>query len=97
MYADEGRVEIDNNPCERAIRLTTVGKRNWLFIREARAGNRSAILYTLIECCRRLGIDPFAYLRDWLTRLPAATNWSSGELTPGAWAAAQGLSIKAVA
>jgi transposase len=97
MYAYEGRVEIDNNPCERAIRPTAVGKKNWLFIGEAHAGNRSAIVYTLIECCRRRGIDPFAYLKDVLTRLPAATNWTIGELTPGAWAAAQGRSIKAVA
>jgi hypothetical protein len=81
-------VEIDNNPCERSIRPTAVGKKNWLFLGEAHAGNRSAIVYTLIECCRRRGIDPFAYLKDVLTRLPAATNWTIGELTPGAWAAA---------
>jgi len=82
-------VEIDNNPCERSIRPTVVGKKNWWFIGEAHAGNRSAIAYMLIECCRRRGIDPFAYLKDVLTRLPAATNWTIGELTPGAWAAAQ--------
>jgi transposase len=93
MYAYEGRVEIDNNPCERAIRPTAVGKKNWLFIGEAHAGNRSAIVYTLIECCRRRGIDPFAYLRDVLTRLPAATNWTIGELTPEAWATAQKRSV----
>ena len=89
LYAYEGRVEIDNNPCERAIRPTAVGKKNWLFIGEAKAGNRSAIVYTLIECCRRRGVDPFAYLRDVLTRLPVATNRTVGGLTPGAWAAAQ--------
>ena len=68
-----------------------------MFIGEAHAGKRSAIVYTLMECCRRWGIDPFAYLKDVLTRLPGATNWTIGELTPGAWAAAQGRSIKAVA
>jgi hypothetical protein len=73
----------------RSIRPTAVGKKNWLFIGEAHAGNRSAIVYTLVECCRRRGIDPLAYLKDVLTRLPAATNWTIGELTPGAWAAAQ--------
>jgi transposase len=82
-------VETDNNPSERSIRPTAVGKKNWLFIGEAHAGNRSAIVYTLKECCRRRGIDPFAYLKDVLTRLPAATNWTLGELAPGAWAAAQ--------
>jgi transposase len=55
MYAYEGRVEVDNNPCERAIRPTAVGKKNWLFIGEAHAGNRSAIVYTLMECCRAGG------------------------------------------
>ncbi len=69
-----------------AIRPTAVGKRNWLFIGEAEAGNRSAILYTIVECCRRRGIAPAAYLRDILTRLPLATNWQRTDLTPQAWA-----------
>ncbi|MEI9997692.1 MAG: transposase domain-containing protein [Verrucomicrobiota bacterium] len=44
------------------------------------------MLYTIIECCRRRGLDPYAYLRDILTRLPMATNWQIKELTPEAWA-----------
>ena len=96
-YAYEGRVEINDNPCERSIRPTAVGKKNWLFIGEAHAGNRSAIVYTPIECCRRRGIDPFAYLKHGLTRLPAATNCMIGELMPGAWAAAQVRPIAAAA
>jgi transposase len=63
VYLDDGRIEIDNNLVENAIRPTAIGKRNWLFIGEAEAGNRSAILYTIVECCRRRGIDPAAYLR----------------------------------
>ncbi len=86
LYLDEGRVEIDNNLVENAIRPTAIGKRNWLFIGEAEAGNRSAILYTIVECCRRRGIDPAAYLREILTRLPHATNWQIKDLTPEAWA-----------
>ena len=65
-----------------AIRPTALGKKNWLFIGEAEAGERSAILYTIVECCRRRGIDPYAYLRDILTRLPSATNWQITDLTP---------------
>src|SRR5690606_23502003 len=42
----------------------------WLFIGDADAGQRSAILYTLIESCRAHALDPWAYLRDLLTRLP---------------------------
>ena len=74
VYLEDGRIEIDNNPVERAIRPTAIGKKNWLFIGEAGAGQRSAILYTIIEACRSRGIDPQSYLRDVLTRLPTLTN-----------------------
>jgi transposase len=86
VFLDDGRLEIDNNLIENAIRPTAVGKKNWLFIGEAQAGDRSAILYTVIECCRRRGIDPFAYLRDVFTRLPSMTNWQVKDITPAAWA-----------
>ncbi len=89
IFADDGRLEIDNNLIENAIRPTAIGKKNWLFIGEAQAGARSAILYTIIECCRRRGLDPFTYLRDVFTRLPSATNWQVKDLTPEAWAKAQ--------
>ena len=67
MFLTDGRVEIDNNQIENAIRPTAVGKKNWLFFGEAGAGERGAILYTVIESCRRRGIDPYAYLNDVLT------------------------------
>jgi len=66
-----------------------VGKKNWLFIGEAEAGERSAILYTIIENCRRRGIDPFGYLKEVFTRLPSMTNWQVKDITPKAWAAQQ--------
>jgi transposase len=86
VYLENGRVEIDNNLVENAIRPTAVGKKNWLFIGEAEAGQRSAILYTLIENCRRLQIDPYSYLRDLLTKLPTLTNWQIKDVTPEAYA-----------
>ena len=86
VYLDDGRIEIDQNLCENAIRPTALGKKNWLFVGAAEAGQRSAILYTIVECCRRRGLDPYAYLRHVLTRLPFATNWQIAELTPEAWA-----------
>jgi transposase len=89
VYLDDARIEIDQNLVENAIRPTALGKKNWLFIGEAEAGERSAILYTIVECCRRRGIDPYAYLRDILTRLPHATNWQIADLTPEAWAREQ--------
>ncbi|MGI8604872.1 MAG: IS66 family transposase [Verrucomicrobiales bacterium] len=88
VYLQDGRIEIDNNLVENAIRPTAVGKKNWLFFGEAGAGERSAILFTLIECCRRVEIDPYLYLRDVLTRLPRMTNWQIKDVTPAAWAAA---------
>lgn len=89
VYLNDGRVEIDNNPVERAIRPTAVGKKNWLFIGEANAGERGAIFFTLIEACRRRGLDPQTYLREVLTRLPTMTNRQIQEVTPEAWANAQ--------
>jgi transposase len=70
VYLGDGRVEIDNNLVENAIRPTAIGKKNWLFFGEAHAGERGAIIYTIIESCRRRSIDPHAYLLDVLTRLP---------------------------
>ena len=64
------------------------GKKNWLFIGEADASDRGAILYIIIECCRRRGIDPYSYLRDVLSRLPAMTKRQVPEVTPAARAKA---------
>jgi len=64
-----------------AIRPTAIGKKNWLFIGEAGAGQRGAIIYTITECCRRRGLDPYTYLREVLTRLPQMTNHQVKEVT----------------
>lgn len=85
VYLEDGRVQIDNNLVENAIRPTAIGKKNWLFIGDADAGETSAILFTLIEACRSRKIDPWEYLRDVLTRLPAMTNHQLGEVMPEAW------------
>ena len=89
IFLRDGRIEIDNNLVENAIRPTALGKKNWLFIGAAEAGQRSAILYTVVESCRRRGLDPYAYLRDVLTRLPRMTNRQTSEVTPQAWAKAR--------
>lgn len=89
VFLRNGKVEIDNNLVENAIRPTAIGKKNWLFIGEAGAGQRGAIIYTLVETCRKRGIDPYAYLRDVLTRLPTLKNSQIPEVTPAAWAKAQ--------
>jgi transposase len=87
-FLTDGRIEIDNNGVENAIRPTAIGKKNWLFIGAADAGQRAAVLYTIVESCRRRDIDPLAYLRDVLTRLPKMTTSQIPEVTPEAWAKA---------
>ena len=91
-----GRVELDNNLVENAIRPTAVGKKNWLFIGDAGAGQRSATIYTIVESCRRRGLDPLAYLRDVLSRLPRMTNRQIPEVLPAAWAKTQQLKQRTI-
>jgi transposase len=77
---------LDNNLVENAIRPSAIGKKNWLFIGHPDAGQRSAIIYSLVVSCQRHGKDPLAYLRDVLRRLPAMTNQSDlAPLTPARW------------
>jgi transposase len=84
-YLTDGRIEIDNNLVENAIRPTKLGVKNWLFIGAEHAGEKSAILYTLVENCRRLGIDAREYFEDVLTRLPAIKASEATSLTPVNW------------
>jgi transposase len=86
LFLEDGRIEIDNNLCENEIRPSAIGKKNWLFIGDAKAGDRAAVFYTLIGNCRRLQIDPQAYLEELFTKLPAMTNHQIAEITPAAWA-----------
>jgi transposase len=89
IYLKEPEIEIDTNLVENAIRPTALGKKNWLFFGDAEAGQRSAIIYSIIESCRRHGIEPYTYLHDVLTRLPSMTNRQIKDVVPKAWAAAR--------
>lgn len=81
-----GQTRLDNNLVENAVRPTAVGKKNWLFVGHPDAGQRSAILYSVIVSCLRHGVEPLAYLRDVLSRLPSMTNQDDlGPLLPGHW------------
>ncbi|MEP6474125.1 MAG: IS66 family transposase, partial [Gemmatimonadota bacterium] len=62
-YLEDGRLEIDNNLTENALRPSCVGKKNYLFFGHPDAGWRSAVIYSVIVSCRRRGIDPWTYLR----------------------------------
>jgi transposase len=88
-HLQHGETRLDNNLVENAIRPSAIGKKNWLFIGHPDAGDRSANIYSIIVSCQRFGLDPLAYLRDVLTRLPAMTNQDDlAALTPARWQSA---------
>lgn len=89
-YLEDGRVEIDNNATENDIRPSAVGKKNWLFMGSPDAGKRGAAIYTLILSARNHGVNPQAYLKDVIERLPQMKNDDPAlkELLPGEWAKA---------
>jgi len=68
-YCDNGRLEIDNNAAERALRAVALGRKNYLFAGSDAGGERAAILYSLIGSAKLNGLDPESYLRDVLTRI----------------------------
>jgi transposase len=88
-YVEDGRLDIDNNSCENSIRPTAIGKKNFLFIGHPAAGQRSAVIYSVLGSCRRHGINPAAYLQDVFERLPKAKTSEVPALTPAAWAKAK--------
>jgi len=97
-YLADGRVEICNNLVENAIRPTKLGAKNWLFLGNEESGQKCAILYTIVENCRRLGINPKEYLTDVLTRLPGMLAKEAITLTPANWLKARsGKSVRRAA
>ena len=96
-FLEHGEVEIDNNLVENAIRPTALGKKNWLFFGSEEAGQRSAVIYTLIQNCRLHGVEPYTYLKDVLERLPHTTNREVNQLTPLKWEQARQSALKQAA
>ena len=96
-FVDDGVLEIDTNLIENSIRPSALGKKNWLFIGHPEAGERSAVIYTLLGSCRRHGINPFDYLKDLFTRLPATKITQIREFMPSAWAKAKAEKVVAQA
>lgn len=82
-YAQDGRIPIDNNGAERALRPLAVGRKNWLFFGHEEAGKKGAVLFSLVTTCRAIGVEPRAYLRDVLERIATCSDVS--RLTPHGW------------
>jgi transposase len=84
-YLDDGAVPIDNNWVENQIRPWALGRSNWLFAGSLRSGQRAAAVMSLIQSARINGHDPYAYLKDVLTRLPTQKASRIDELLPHNW------------
>ena len=81
-YAQTGNLPIDNNPVENAIRPIALGKKNWLFAGSERAGKRAAAIQSLFATAKLNGIEPSAWLKDTLEKLPVWTMRRIDELLP---------------
>ncbi len=68
-YVDDGRLEMDNNAAERALRGVSLGRKNFLFMGSDAGGERAAAFYSLVETAKLNGLDPEAYLREVFTRI----------------------------
>jgi hypothetical protein len=81
-YAETGHLPIDNNPVENCIRPIALGKKNWLFAGSERAVQRAAAIQSLLGTAKLNGLNPEAWLRDTLEKLPAWPNSRIDELLP---------------
>ena len=81
-YVDDGRLPIDNNPCENAIRPFVIGRKNWLFSQSQAGVEASAAIYSLIETAKRSGHEPWHYLTHVLTELPTTKPDDLQDLLP---------------
>ena len=81
----DGDVPLDNNHCENQMRPWALGRRNWLFIGSQLAGERAAVVMSLLQSAKLNGHDPWAYLKDVLTRMPTQLNSRLDELLPHRW------------
>jgi len=84
------QTKLDTNSVENAIRPSKLGAKNWLFVGHPDAGDRAAVIYSLMATCQRHGHNPHDYLRDVLGRLPALTTKDDlRTLLPSQWRVAR--------
>ena len=84
-YTEDGRLKVDNNGAEQAMRPIALGRKNWLFAGSEAAAHRTAILCSLVQTCKHLQINPFVYLRDVIERISTHPARLVLELTPREW------------
>jgi len=86
-FLEDGRLEIDNNRIENAIRPVALGRKNWLFAGSHEGAKRMAIIYSLVGTCKMNDINPFQYFKDILPRIADHNHKLIGQLTPLGWKA----------
>lgn len=86
-FVDDGQLPVDNNWIEKQMRPIALGCNNWLFVGSLRAGQRAAAVKSLIQSACTNRHDPYAYLKDVLTRLPIHNASRIAELLPHYWKA----------
>lgn len=69
-YTQEGYLSYDNNVAERLVKISAIGRKNYLFVGNEQAGHNAAVLYSLVSSAKANGVEPFAWLRDIFTQLP---------------------------
>jgi transposase len=84
-FVGDGHLPADNNWVENQIRPIAIGRSNWLFAGSLRAGQRAAAVMSLLQSARLNGLEPHAYLKDVLTRLPTQPASRIEELLPHCW------------
>ena len=82
---EDGRLALDNNPAERALRCVAIGRKNYLFAGSDAGGRRAAAMYSLIETAKLNGLDPQAYIADLLVRIGDHPAKRIAELLPWNW------------
>lgn len=87
-YVNDGRINIDNNLIENAIRPLALGRKNWLFCGNDASAYRAAIVYSFISTCKNAGIEPRIWMEDVLTKIPyyLRDGKDLSELLPRRWA-----------
>jgi hypothetical protein len=84
-YLEVPQAELDNNSIEHSLRAVVLGRRNWLHVGQESGGEKAANLFSLMITCKRLNVEPYAYLHDILQRLPSHPNKDIWQLTPRGW------------
>jgi transposase len=85
IYTTDGKLNIDNNPVERAIRPVAIGRKNYLFAGSHEAAQRSAMLYSLMGTCKLHGVNPFDWLKNVLEIIPKHPINKIQKLLPHNW------------